>query len=112
MNDSVILTKIEMICRYQTTAKVVAQRAKDQPLASVDTAAWWVEYVLRHDTTHLKSPAMKDSWWQKRLLDVWFIVYTILLITSFALYKTLQFVMFFIVRRLTNRNQIQAKKVL
>lgn len=81
-------------------------------MASIDSAAWWVEYVLRHDTTHLKSPAMKDSWWRKRLLDVWFIVYTIVLIAAFTIYKIVKCVLLLIAQRLTNRNQIKAKKVL
>lgn len=81
-------------------------------MASVDLAAWWVEYVLRHDTTHLKSPSMKDRWWQKRLLDVWFMVYTVLLIAAFGLYKWVKFVVRLISQRLTNRNSLEAKKSL
>lgn len=84
---------------------VVSQRAKDQPMASVDTAVWWVEYVMRQNTTHLKSPSMKQSWWKKRLLDVWLIVYAILFITAFAVYRTARFFVCLIVRRLMKRNR-------
>ena len=70
---------------------MVSQRAKDQPMTSVDTATWWVEYILRHDTTHLKHPAMKQRWWQRRLLDVWFILYSVGLLIVAILYKILKF---------------------
>ncbi len=99
------------IHRYKDTAKILSQRAKDQPITSVDTAAWWVEYVLRHDTTHLKSPSMKDRWWQKRMLDVWFLVYTILLFITFVIYKSFKFLLCLMVERLTNRNRSKEKKL-
>lgn len=91
---------------------IVSQRAKDQPMASVDTAVWWVEYVMRHSTTHFKSPSMKQSWWKKRLLDVWLVVYAILFITAFTAYKTTKFVVCSIVRSLMKRNRSKRIKIL
>lgn len=81
-------------------------------MASVDTAAWWVEYVLRHDTMHLKSPSMESRWWQKRLLDVWLIVFTIFLILIVATYKIVKFVMYLVAQQLSNRNRLKVKKLL
>ncbi|KAG4075331.1 hypothetical protein HA402_003122 [Bradysia odoriphaga] len=96
---------------YKNTSNLVSERAKAQPISSVDSAAWWIEYVLHHDTTHLKSPSMTLSWWQRRLLDVWFIVYTIVLITAFAIYKSAKFLLCFSVRMRTKQNRLKAKKL-
>ncbi|CAG7716695.1 unnamed protein product, partial [Allacma fusca] len=52
--------------KYSRNAGLVSLRIKDRPLSPVDTAAWWVEYVLRHETAHLKSPGVYQSWWQRR----------------------------------------------
>ncbi|CAG7724100.1 unnamed protein product, partial [Allacma fusca] len=57
--------------RYVKNVKEVSRRFKDRPMSSVDTAVWWTEYVLRHDTGHLKSPGVQQYWWQRALLDFW-----------------------------------------
>ena len=56
---------------------------KDRPMKPVDTAVWWIEYVLRHgDTSFLMPAAVHQTWYQRRLIDVWFFAYTILLAAS------------------------------
>lgn len=43
----------------------------DQPLKPLDTAVYWVEYVLRHKGAyHLRSAALDLTWYQYLLLDV------------------------------------------
>lgn len=38
----------------------------------VDTALWWVEYVMRHkDARHLQPIGLKRSWLERRMLDIW-----------------------------------------
>jgi len=46
----------------------------------VDTAVWWVDYVMRHeDTSFLRPLAISLTWYQRRQLDVWgFIAVTLL----------------------------------
>ncbi|CAG7729137.1 unnamed protein product [Allacma fusca] len=44
------------IPKYSNNAKLVSERFKDRPSSPVDTASWWVEYAIRHDTSHLKHP--------------------------------------------------------
>ncbi|CAG7786637.1 unnamed protein product [Allacma fusca] len=73
--------------KYYKTAKEISKRFKERPLSAVDTAAWWTEYVLRHDMAHLKSPAIHQYWWQRRLLDFWATVFGVILITAFLTIK-------------------------
>lgn len=41
----------------------------DQPLDSLERAAWWIEYIIRHEgTRHLRAPRL--SWFQYLILDV------------------------------------------
>lgn len=43
----------------------------DRPMSALDTAVYWVEYVIKHGgAQHLRSPAVELSWYQYRLLDV------------------------------------------
>ena len=52
--------------------KEASKLAKDRPMSAVDTAVWWTEYVLRtDDVSHLKSPGIHQSWWERRLLHIW-----------------------------------------
>jgi hypothetical protein len=73
--------------KYITAAKEVSRRFKDRPMSAVDTAVWWTEYVLRHDTAHLKSPGIWQHWWQRRLLDFWAAVFIGILLTALITIK-------------------------
>lgn len=49
---------------------------KDLPMKPIDTAVWWTEYVLRHeDLSHLKPLARDQTWYQRRMLDVWLFLF-------------------------------------
>lgn len=51
---------------------------KDQPLKPIDTAVFWIEYVLRHKGAHhLKTEAMNLSVFEYYYLDVLFYVLAI-----------------------------------
>jgi UDP:flavonoid glycosyltransferase YjiC (YdhE family) len=78
--------------RYIDTAKEMSKRFKDRPMSAVDTAVWWTEYVLRHDTAHLKSPAIQQYWWQRRLLDFWGVVFIGILVIVYTTAKILSVV--------------------
>jgi glucuronosyltransferase len=73
--------------KYIMAAKEVSRRFKDRPMSAVDTAVWWTEYVLRHDTTHLKSPGIWQYWWQRRLIDFWATIFIGILLTALITVK-------------------------
>jgi len=70
---------------------------KDRQTSPLDTAIWWVEYVLRHrDTSHLRSKGMDQTWYQRRLLDVWtFFLMSFLTIFCSAILVLRKFVKYF-----------------
>ncbi|CAG7786639.1 unnamed protein product [Allacma fusca] len=86
------LTNIIYNKKYSEKSKLISQLSKDRPMAPVETAVWWTEYVLKHDTAHLKSPAIKQRWWQRRMLDFWMIVFLFALIAATIIYKVVALV--------------------
>ncbi|CAL8100648.1 unnamed protein product [Orchesella dallaii] len=58
---------------------------RDRPMSPINTAVWWTEYILRHsDVDHLKSAGFHQPWYQRRLLDVWGVLF--LVVAIFFLY--------------------------
>jgi heme/copper-type cytochrome/quinol oxidase subunit 2 len=58
----------------------------------VDLAVWWTEYALRHkETPFLKPKGIHQTWYQRRLVDVWAVVFVainlILLLIIIVVYK-------------------------
>ncbi|OXU19079.1 hypothetical protein TSAR_002795 [Trichomalopsis sarcophagae] len=43
---------------------------RDKPMSAMDTAIFWIEYVIRNGPDALKSPALNVSWWQLSLVDL------------------------------------------
>ena len=57
---------------YKANMERVTKLFQDRLETPVQTALWWTEYVLRHeDTVSLKPLAMRQAWYERRLLDVW-----------------------------------------
>jgi len=59
--------------------ELVSRRFRDRPEKPVDTAIWWIDYVLRNEETHeYKMPfSAHQYWFQKRNLDVWLFIFQI-----------------------------------
>ncbi|XP_023245856.1 UDP-glucuronosyltransferase 2B19-like [Copidosoma floridanum] len=56
--------------KYRENAKYYSKLFKDRPMSAMDTAIFWIEYVIRNGPNTLKSPALKLSWWQLTLVDI------------------------------------------
>lgn len=68
--------------KYKKKAKEIEERFKDRPMDPLDTAIYWIEYVIRHKgADFVKNPALKMSWLEYTMLDVYaFIIIVIILI--------------------------------
>lgn len=59
--------------------KEVSAQFRDRPMKPLDTAVWWVEYILRNpNPDHLQSPAAKLNIFQYNSLDVLLILFIFL----------------------------------
>nr|XP_018904599.1 PREDICTED: UDP-glucuronosyltransferase 2B15-like [Bemisia tabaci]XP_018904600.1 PREDICTED: UDP-glucuronosyltransferase 2B15-like [Bemisia tabaci] len=84
-----LITKLLSDSRYAETAKVVSDRFKDRPMSPMDTAIYWVEYVVRHKgASYLKSQAVNLPWYKLYLLDVILFIVCLILAT----YKTVKLI--------------------
>ena len=63
----------------------------DRPEPPVDTAVWWTEYILRRgQVDYLKPRGIYQTWYQSRLLDVWGLLFGLLIVSGFLVWKVLQ----------------------
>ena len=49
----------------------------------METAIWWVEYVIRRGGDTLRSPTLDLAWWQAELLDVYLVLLLIVVLIIF-----------------------------
>ncbi|KAF5289139.1 hypothetical protein FQR65_LT02029 [Abscondita terminalis] len=74
VNEDVLETSIHEILhnpRYKENAMKQSFILKDQIIPPLENAIFWIEYVIRHNgAPHLKSAALKLTWYQYYLLDV------------------------------------------
>lgn len=56
---------------YSNVIKNIANLYKDRPQTALETAVYWVEYVIRHNgAKHMQSPAVYLNFFQYHSLDV------------------------------------------
>ncbi|XP_035737423.1 uncharacterized protein LOC118448362 [Vespa mandarinia] len=86
---------------YREAARKIAQKFVDRPLKAIDTANYWIEYIVKYGWDALRSPAMDLNWWENDLLDV----YTfLLLIIVILIYITIRLIQIFLSTILSNSN--------
>ena len=69
--------------------KRISKLFRDRPQNALDTAIYWVEYVIRNGKDVLKSPSMDLYWWQIALFDIYIVIIIFLII----IYKLLVFLL-------------------
>ncbi|XP_015175624.1 PREDICTED: UDP-glucuronosyltransferase 2C1-like [Polistes dominula] len=83
MNDA--LHKIVYNSTYRKTARIIADKFIDRPLKPIDTANYWIEYVIKHGYNSLHSPALNLYWWQVALLDVYVFIFVVTLVIIYLI---------------------------
>ncbi|XP_023940209.2 UDP-glycosyltransferase UGT5 [Bicyclus anynana] len=57
---------------YMKSAKDMQRRWKDRPMSPMDTAMFWLEYVIRNKgAEYMKNPARNMSWFAYTMVDVY-----------------------------------------
>lgn len=73
---------------YRENMQRLSRLHRDQPMAPIDRAVFWVEYVIRHKgAAHLRTDSYKLPWYMYHSLDVGLLlltVVTVLLLATFA----------------------------
>lgn len=78
----------------------------DRPETAVDTGVWWIEYVLRRGSVDFMKPLGRyQTWYQRRLIDVWL---TLALVPLVILLVTMKILKCF--RSTSNASKMTPKK--
>ncbi|KAK9536556.1 hypothetical protein VZT92_006329 [Zoarces viviparus] len=79
--------------RYRQNMQRLSRLHRDQPMAPMDQAIFWVEYVMRHKgAPHLRTEAYKMPWYSYYCLDVLLLLLTavtVLLLSTLAIFRFL-----------------------
>ena len=95
----------KFLCKNRKTVLDVSERFRDRPMSPLDTAIFWVEYIIHHGSDSLRSAALDLSWWQIELLDVYCLL---LLIVALSIF-TIIIVIRFIIKKVTKTNRPKVK---
>lgn len=71
---------------FREAAKRVSDNFKDRPMSAIDTADYWMRYIIKNGKNALRSPAMDLSWWEVSLLDVYGFILVCILLLSYLIY--------------------------
>ncbi|XP_075220404.1 UDP-glycosyltransferase UGT5-like [Lycorma delicatula] len=118
INNDIIFKSLEQLLKntsYKENMMRLSLITKDKPMSAVDTALWWVEYVIRHKgAPHLRPSACDLTWYQYYMLDIFAIFILILLMSIFLIY----YVTVYLIRKLLilsskvneKKNELKLKK--
>lgn len=81
---------------YKLNAVNVSKLFRDRPMSPLQTAVYWIEYVIRYDgAKHLQSPAVYQNILQRNSLDVIafiaFVTYVIVKLIAFIVLSILRY---------------------
>ncbi|XP_059048523.1 UDP-glycosyltransferase UGT5-like [Achroia grisella] len=66
---------------YKNKAQEISSRFKDRPMSALDTAMFWIEYVIRNNgAPYLKSAGLKLNWFAHYMLDIYAFILTLFII--------------------------------
>jgi glucuronosyltransferase len=75
------ISKILTDPSYKKNMEEASKLFKDRQENPVDTAVWWTHFILRNGPVEALRPlGIKQSWFQRRLLDVWFTIFASLVL--------------------------------
>ncbi|CAL8110972.1 unnamed protein product [Orchesella dallaii] len=113
MSSALLKASIEeLIQNQQRKSRMVelSNMFKDHPIDPLENVLYWVEYVLRYDTSLLKPLGINQTWYQRRLLDVYAFISIVLLgVTGFVMFITV-FIAKFALRLISARLHKRVKK--
>ncbi|XP_032517806.2 UDP-glycosyltransferase UGT5-like [Danaus plexippus] len=78
---------------YMQKAKEVSRRFKDRPMTPLDTAVFWLEYVIRNNGAEfMKNPTRNLNWFSFYMLDVYALFLLIVFLFIMIFYKIVMFI--------------------
>ncbi|XP_038210097.1 UDP-glycosyltransferase UGT5-like [Zerene cesonia] len=101
INETVLETILHDVLNnksYTIKAKEMSKRFNDRLMNPLDTAMFWLEYVIRNKgADFIKNPARNMTWYEYTLLDVYILVAIVVLVSVFITNN--------LIRRIKNGNK-------
>lgn len=80
--------------KYSETVKKLSRVFHDRPLNPMQTAVYWIEYVIRHEgAPHLRVAGVGLPWYKYYMIDVAAVVLSGILISLFSVGLTIKFIL-------------------
>ena len=84
-------SKKRFLLRYSEAAQRASLIFRDQIETPLERAVFWVEHVLQHKgAPHLRLGSRELSWYQRKLIDVYSLLFLIVALPTFAILLCLQ----------------------
>jgi glucuronosyltransferase len=75
INEEVLSTLLHEVLNnesFRIKAKELSHRFKDRPMSPLDTAIYWIEYVIRNKGAgYMKNPGLTMNWFAYNMIDVY-----------------------------------------
>ncbi|KAL5273666.1 UGT2A1.2 family protein [Megaselia abdita] len=79
--------------KYTKQIQAMSQRYRDQPLTPIETAAFWVEYVCRHNGAyHLRNSGMDLTFIEYHNIDAFAVLYGLIFLIFLVFFKIVKFI--------------------
>ena len=76
---------------FRRNTERASQIMRDKPMNAVQTAAFWIDHVLKFGGEHLKPTTVNLTWWQLYCLDTLGFIFLILIVFLYVLFRLLKF---------------------
>ncbi|KAL0270118.1 UNVERIFIED_CONTAM: hypothetical protein PYX00_007627 [Menopon gallinae] len=97
--------------KYAEAAKRISTVLRDRPMKPMDTAIYWIEYVIRHKgAPHLRSAAQDLRWYELYLLDVVSVILAAVAIAFYVVFAAMRLICRTICPASKKKNVPSAKK--
>ncbi|XP_072163973.1 UDP-glucuronosyltransferase 2B9-like [Diadema setosum] len=77
--------------KYRATAKRLSAIFRDRPMKPADTAAFWIEHVIKHGGEHLRPPTLDMPFYQIYMLDIAGVAFACIFLISLIVSRAIKY---------------------
>lgn len=96
--------------KYREKIKIISSALRDQPMTPLEEATYWTEWIIRHPNIDLKSPVVDMNIFSRQSLDVFAVIFLLLLVTLYLEYKFVKFLINLLSSKKSNVDLNKKKK--
>ncbi|XP_044739922.1 UDP-glycosyltransferase UGT5-like [Chrysoperla carnea] len=113
ISTSKLLSTIQTVINnssFKENVKLVSQLFQDRPQSAMDTAIYWIEYVIRYKgAKHLQPQSVELAWYQFYLIDVALVVIGASILICYIMFLAMKYIIFAIITKRFSRRCIKVK---